>query len=214
MATENVKKEWMNSNGNFVPKKNIPKIFQRRDAVVMKIFRRMEKLNALMKKAKAQNFADVNDYLDKLAKSSGVNKGIKGNIMLSSYDNLFRVELSRNQIESFDEQLNIAKGIIDECIKDWSKGSNANLIPAISVAFQLDKNERFNTDAIWALTKLEIKDARWNKAMGLIKNSRQKVGSKDYMSVAKRKNHKGLFKSINMNFSSMELPEESTESFS
>jgi hypothetical protein len=207
MATENANKEWMNSNGNFIPKKNIPKIYRERDKVVMKITKRMEKLERQMKAVKAANFKDVDAYLAKLAKTNGVQKDIKGNITLSSYDNLYRVELNRNEIEGFDEQLNVAKQLIDECIIKWSKGSDKNLIPVITEAFKLDNNKRFNTNAIWNLTKLNIKDPTWKKAVDLITNSRQKVGSKQYMQVASRKSHKSLFKSINMNFSSMDLPE-------
>ena len=45
----------------------------------MKIHNRMKKLEAIMKKVKADNFNDVQNYLDKLAKSSGVKeKNIKG----------------------------------------------------------------------------------------------------------------------------------------
>jgi hypothetical protein len=208
MATKDINGKWMNSGGNFIPANRIPKIFKLRDATVIKILKRMSKLEAMMKKIKADNFADVDAYLKKLAISSGLkNKTIAGNITLSSYDNLNRIELSINHIEGFDEQLNAAKTLIDECIIGWSKDSNKNLKIVIDEAFKLDSQKRFNTNAVWSLTKLDIKDQKWQKAMELVKNSRQKYESRQYMRIAKRKSHKGLFKNVNLNFSAIDIEE-------
>ena len=81
----------------------------------------------------------------------------------------------------FDERLQAAKHLIDECIIDWSQGSRDEIKVLVQSAFQTDKEGKINTGRVLALRRLDIRDEKWQKAMQAIGESLQVVGSKEYV---------------------------------
>lgn len=81
----------------------------------------------------------------------------------------------------FDERLQAAKQLIDECIIDWSQGSRDEIKVLVQAAFQTDKEGKINTGRVLALRRLDIRDEKWQKAMQAISESLQVVGSKEYV---------------------------------
>ena len=67
--------------------------------------------------------------------------GNKGNVTLMSYDG--RLKIQRNIAEniSFDERLQAAKQLIDECLEEWTEGSRDEIKVIINNAFHVDKRE-------------------------------------------------------------------------
>ena len=135
-----------------------------------------------LKTFKAKAFSDVDTFIALLAQEYGVSKGgQKGNITLTSYDGLFRIQVAIQDYIDFGAQLQIAKQLIDECIHDWSDGANENLKVMVDHAFRVDKNKRVNTQAILGLRRLNIPDEKWKKAMDAITDSIRVTASKQYV---------------------------------
>jgi len=203
MADKNNQGEWIDQRGRAVPAAYVPKIDKERDKVVEKIFREAERLQKRMQDFKEQLFKDVEKYLELLEKEVGA-KGTdwKGNLTLTNFSGNRQIEIAINEMIGFDERLNIAKSKIDNCLKRWSGEANRNIQAIINEAFNVDKKGRINTTMVLKLTKLKIRDAEWNEAMKLIKDSIQINGSRRYVNIRRRTDN-GMWQTLNLNFSSI-----------
>ncbi|REM31517.1 DUF3164 family protein, partial [Mycobacterium tuberculosis] len=73
----------------------------------------------------------------------------------------------------FDERLQAAKALIDECIQSWSKSSNVNLKVLVNDAFQVDQQGKISTGRVLGLRRHDIDDEKWQLAMKAIGDSMQ-----------------------------------------
>ncbi|WP_251280165.1 DUF3164 family protein, partial [Enterobacter hormaechei] len=87
---------------------------------------------------------------------------------LYSYDGRYKVQRAMQDRIAFDERLQAAKSLIDECLADWTENARPEIRAIITRAFQTEKEGEVNTGAVLALRRLDITDARWVKAMEAI----------------------------------------------
>ena len=107
--------------------------------------------------------------------------GKKGNLTLYSFDGAIKVQVAIAEHMVFDEHLQAAKHLIDECIIDWSQGSRDEIKVLVQSAFDTDKEGKINTGRVLGLRRLDIRDEKWQMAMKAISESLQVVGSKEYI---------------------------------
>ncbi|PRJ55713.1 DUF3164 family protein, partial [Haemophilus influenzae] len=112
--------------------------------------------------------------------------GSKGNITLYSYDGKYKIQRAINDHLQFDERIQAAKVLIDECLNEWSEGSRPELKALIERAFNVDKEGNLNTSRILGLRRVDIQDERWQNAMQAISESVQVVSSKAYVRLYER----------------------------
>ena len=91
--------------------------------------------------------------------------GNKGNLTITTYDGRYKVQRQVSETLVFDERLQAAKALIDECITEWTEGSRDEIRALINDAFQVDKEGRINTGRVLSLRRLKIDDERWRQAM-------------------------------------------------
>jgi hypothetical protein len=103
--------------------------------------------------------------------------GTKGNVTLYSFDGRFKLLRSMDDFIVFDERLQAAKSLIDDCLKRWSQGSQIELRTIVNDAFQVDKTGRINTTRVLSLRRLEIADETWQAAMQAISSPTAATGS-------------------------------------
>lgn len=132
-------------------------------------------------------YADVEAYLQLLAEKYDAAKGgKKGNMTLTSYDGTFKVQIAVAERITFGPELQIAKGLIDDCINDWAEGARQELRALVSEAFRTDKEGEVSREAVFRLMRVEITDARWQQAMTAIRDSIRVAGSKSYIRFYRR----------------------------
>lgn len=150
------------------------------------------------KLAAAQQF---DDFVARSAAQYGVvmrgAKG-KGNITLLSFDGRYKAVRQMADKLVFDERLQIAKELIDSCVKRWSKGSNANIKALVNAAFQVDKAGKINTDRVLGLRSLDIEDEEWGQAMKAINESIQVASTKGYTRYYERDERNGDYVAISL----------------
>ncbi len=112
--------------------------------------------------------------------------GAKGNVKLSSYDGLIRVEVAVQDSIEFGPALAAAKSLIDQCITRWVDGANDNLRVIVNDAFSVDKTGRLAVDRILGLRRLSIDDLEWKRAMEAISDAVRVVSSKRYIRFYRR----------------------------
>lgn len=192
------------STGSLRPISLIKEIDLVRDDVVMEIVKKSEDLNKVLTDFKVNSMADIQAFIDLSAEKYDVKiGGTKGNVTLLSYDGKYKVTRAINDYIVFDERLQVAKQLIDECIKRWSgEGMNEYLKVIVDDAFQVDKTGNISVERILGLRRHDIKDPQWIKAMEAISDSITVTGSKAYIRIYKRDTD-GKYSQINLDLAAI-----------
>lgn len=188
-----------NAEGHLVPTDKVrPEDILEND-LVMRLFDDAREIEAELAGFKEHVFSEVRAFLDILSDKYDARRGgRKGNITLSSYDGLTRVQIAVADSIQFGPQLQIAKSLIDACIHAWSDGANANIKALVDHAFRVDKNNRVNAQAILGLRRLDIRDEGWQRAMEAITDSVRIVASKQYARFYRRPSPEANWVPVNL----------------
>ena len=175
------------ARGRLVPADTIKPIDQARDQLTMEIVHKAQIMSELLTNLKKQVHDDIAAFVELSAEQYGVKLGgTKGNVSLMSFDGRFKVLRASQDGIVFDERLQAAKALIDQCLQEWSRGAHKGLMVMIDDAFRTDKNGELRTSRILALRRHDIDDPRWKKAMEAISDAVHVVGSKSYYRVYER----------------------------
>lgn len=171
------------AQGRQVPVSMIKKFDLKRHDLVCSIMQRAFAERERLAEFKQQVWEEIQSFVDESAKDSGAKKlgGKKGNITLTSFDGRYKLIVAVNDGILFNEKLQIAKQLIDECIGKWSKNARPELKVLVDDAFNVGKNGLVSTGKVLGLRRLNITDATWRRAMDAITESIQVVSSKTYM---------------------------------
>ena len=181
------KEYWRDAKGNLTPAELVKEIDKARDALVYEWVERGRDLNKAISHFKEGIFGDVQAFIELSAEKYGAKVGgNKGTVTLFSYDGKYKIQRAINESLQFDERIQAAKVLIDECLNEWSEGSRPELKALIERAFNVDKEGNLNTSRILGLRRVEIQDSRWQNAMQAISESVQVVSSKAYVRLYER----------------------------
>lgn len=173
---------WEDGNGNLIPADKVKPVDKARDKTVRKLIKAARELEATLGQFKLLAMGEVEDFVTASAAQHGVTwGGKKGNITLTSFDARFKVERAMADQIIFDEGLQVAKQLIDDCVHVWSKGANRNIQALVQGAFQVDKAGNISTARVLGLRSLKIEDEQWQKAMNLIADSCKAVSTTAYI---------------------------------
>ncbi len=203
MKTEHIvdnKTEYLKDmKGRLVPVELIKPVDIARDDLVNQIASEAINHHKSMKGFKLWSFSEILAFMELSAEEYGAKiGGNKGNVTLHNFDGSYRVQIQVSDYVSFDERLQTAKSLIDDCIQGWSEGINSNIKLLIDDAFQVDKQGNVSTYRILGLRKHKIEDEKWQQAMKAIADSVQVVGSKKYIRVYKRDDETGAYLPISL----------------
>lgn len=184
------------AQGRQVPVDLVSPLDKLRDETVCSVIDRALSVRSILSEFKAEVRSEIETFLDLSAEQyDKVYGGRKGNVTLTSFDGRYKVIIAVNEHIVFDERLQVAKQIIDECITRWAEGSRSEIRALVNDAFYVDKAGKINTGRILGLRRLEIHDPEWQKAMKAITDSIQVSGSKQYLRIYER-NDEGNYTQI------------------
>lgn len=190
---------WVDAKGVLTPEALIKDIDRARDSLVQEVIGRAIELNKALAEFKLSGFSDIGAFVDLSANEYGVSLGgKKGNVTLYSFDGRYKIQRAMQDRIAFDERLQAAKALIDECLADWTEGARPEIHAIINRAFQTEKEGEVNTGAVLALRRLEIDDERWSKAMQAIGEAVQVVGSRSYIRVYERVGDSDQYRPISL----------------
>ena len=188
-----------NAEGHLVPIDKVKPEDRLEDDLVCELYAEALSLNAELAAFKQKSFENVNGFVTLLDEKYGVTKGgKKGNLTLTSYDGLTRIQISVADNLQFGPQLQVAKSLIDECINEWSDGANNNIRALVDHAFRVDKSGRINVQSILGLRRLNISDEKWLKAMEAITESIRVTSSKQYVRIYRRPSPEADWENVNL----------------
>ena len=177
----------LEENGNQIRIENIKPIDLERDTLVKKLIDSGKQVSQSLREYKSNAFADIAALIELSAEQYGAKVGgKKGNVTLHTFDKRYKVQRAMSENIVFDERLQAAKSLIDECLHEWTANANPNLQAIVNRAFEVDKEGNISTGRVLSLRRLEITDARWVRAMQAISDSIQTIGSKAYVRLYER----------------------------
>lgn len=177
----------LDAQGRLIPETQIKKIDLERDKLVKEIVAEAMVEAEEIAKFKEKTMKKIELFIARSAKEFKVKMGgKKGNVQLLSFDGKYKIIRSINEFLSFDERLQVAKALIDECILEWSNGSDDKIKVLVTDAFRVDKQGKIDRNRILGLRRLNIKHPKWNKAMDAITESITVTNTKEYIRVFER----------------------------
>lgn len=187
------------AKGRLVPLSLIQPIDRIRDELVQTLANKAKQTSQDLAAFKAYVFAEIYSFVSLSSEQYGVSVGgKKGNLTLYSFDGAYKVQIAIGDRMVFDERLQAAKQLVDECITEWAQGSRDEIKMLVQDAFQTDKEGKINTGRVLALRRLDIKDDKWQMAMKAIGESLQVVGSKEYVRFYERIGNTDQYKPISL----------------
>lgn len=188
------------AHGNLIPIDNIKPIDLARDDFIREAFAKILPLREQMAELKAQQMADANAFIDLSVEQYGAKRSVKGNTMLTSFDGKLRIIIAQADVLHFDERLQAAKALIDECLNEWTQDSRAELKTFVLQAFDVSKEGKINVRKVLELRKLEIDDPKWQRAMQAIADSLHTQATREYIRYYQRNEATGKYEQVMLDF--------------
>ncbi|WP_095157161.1 DUF3164 family protein [Pseudomonas sp. Irchel 3E13] len=175
------------AKGHLVPEDLIKPIDLARDELVNELVGRAKAVSAALAGFKVAAFGDIKAFVDMSAEQyKATIGGKKGNVTLLSFDGQYKIIHAVQDSIKFDERLQAARALIDECAAEWTQDARSEVRVLVNEAFRTDKAGEISTGRVLGLRRLEIQDERWQRAMQAIGDAVQVVGSKSYIRVYER----------------------------
>lgn len=171
-----------NRNGHMVPEAQIKAIDLARDQLVQEKITQALLLRQQLRDFKRGLFDDIAAFVQLSAEQYNAKVGgDKGNVTLVTYDGKYKMVRAIQDAILFDERLQAAKALIDECLNDWTEGARGELRALINNAFRVDQDGNIKTGEVLSLRRLKFDDPRWQQAMMAISDAVTVVSSKTYV---------------------------------
>ncbi|WP_369951951.1 DUF3164 family protein [Ralstonia syzygii] len=195
---------WQDAEGRLIPENMVKPIDQAREDVVRELLGKAKSVAAILAEFKTKAFGDVDAFVNLSAEEYGVKLGgKKGNVTLLSFDGRFKIVRQVQEHLVFDERLQAAKQLIDECIQTWAVGSRDEIKALINDAFQVSKEGKINTSRVLGLKRLNINDEKWLRAMQAIADSVRVAGSKPYVRFYERIGDSDQYQAISLDIAAV-----------
>lgn len=195
------------AKGRLVPEELVKPQDQLINQTVDEIFKYADELSAQIGRFKGHTFSDIAECMDLLAENYGKKVGgEKGNVTLTSFDGCRKVIVQVHDFMDFGPELQIAKGLYDECISAWSAKADDRVKILIDHAFQVDKKGQINRQALFSLRRLDMSDSLWDRASAALSDSIRFLGSKEYIRFYKRSSPRDRWVAVPIDLASAVAP--------
>lgn len=170
------------ARGAYVPEEMIKPVDLLIDDTVRNIMGFARDLSAQIGRFRGHTFDDIGSLQALVDEKYGATLGgKKGNLTLTTFDGLMKVQVQVADQLDFGPELQAAKKLVDECLMDWSSDARSEIRALVTRAFQVDKEGKINRAEIFMLLRVAIEDERWVRAMDAVRDSIRVIGSKTYV---------------------------------
>lgn len=177
----------LDAAGRLVPLANVKPEDLLEDAVVRELDKLAREATAVLEALKARAFREIGALLELLEQKHGARPGgPKGNLTLNSYDGSIRVQVAIGDMLTFGPELQVAKGLIDDCLERWAVGGNENLKLIVCDAFDVGREGKLSVGKILGLRRAAVTDPEWERAMEAISEAIRVVATRRYVRFYRR----------------------------
>lgn len=171
------------AKGALVPVELVKPQHKIEDELVRKVIGFARDLSAQIGRFRGHTMTDLGEYDALLDQEYGgrPRASVKGNRTYQSFDGCLKIQVQVSDMIDFGPELQIAKGLIDECLNEWSDDARVEIRAVVTRAFNTDKEGQINRAEIFTLLRLDIEDERWCRAQDAIRDAMRVVGSREYV---------------------------------
>lgn len=200
MAIKDDKGNWIDASGAPVPPKYVDKLDKSRDKLCAMAVDAARKLRAALEDYRAKVDAAIDAHIDLVAEVTGVPPNEGGNYTLTSFSGDQQVERKQVQYMGFDERLQSAKTLIDQCLTRMTKDSGSDLAMIVHDAFRVNEKGKINVREILAMVRRtkKVKDADWQRARAIILDATRSEGRRAYLQIRVRDAGNGAWTTIRL----------------
>lgn len=200
MAIKDKHGNWIDAAGQAVPLKYVSRLDKNRDKFVEEGIRRARKLRQSLEDFRAWVDDGITNHVALVGKETGTTPNEGGNYTLTGFSGTMQIETKMVLFIGFDERLQAAKQIIDECLTRWSDGAAADLTLVVRDAFQVDSKGRINARQIQGMVRRtsEVKDPQWQRARKIIMDAMRTEGRRAYIQLRERDAGNGEWRPIRL----------------
>jgi hypothetical protein len=185
--------------GRFVPMRLIKPIDLARHELVCEVAQRAVEESDRLGRFKAAIMGDIEAFVELSAERYGATLGgSKGNLTLFSFDGRYKIVRAIQEHLTFDERLQVAKQLIDQCIEGWAADAGDEIRALVEHAFQVNQEGKISTSRVLGLRRLNITGTKWGEAMRAISDSMQTAGSKTYIRIYERVGESDQYRPISL----------------
>lgn len=193
------------SKGRLVPIELIKPVDLARDRIVQELVAKAMLERAELRAFKAWANSELAAFLELSAEQYGVTSGgTKGNVTLISFCGRYKVTRQIQDRISFDERLQAAKSLIDECLNEWTDGADSRICLLVQDAFQVDREGRISTERVLGLRRIDIDEPKWISAMKALNDSIQVESTKAYLRFHERDTPEAPWRPISLDLAALE----------
>lgn len=192
------------AEGRLVPISSVKPEDKLENDFVLGLFERAHQLNRELAKFKDVSFGEIDAFLELIAEKYKVKRaGKKGNVTFTSFDGKYQIKVANSDFIVFGPQLQVAKTLLDDFIKDEAAGISDDLRTFIFSAFRVDKEGQVNRAAILGLRRYDIQAEKWRQAMLAINDSIRISSTKRYVRFYYRPDADRDFVPVSLDFASI-----------
>lgn len=170
------------AKGALVPIQAVKSVDLLIDELVHKMLAQARYVSAMIADFKQRAFENVGQLQALLAQDYDARiGGRKGNITLPAFNGCAKVQVAVADQLEFGPELQVAKSLIDDCLREWSADSRVEIRALVDRVFAVDKEGQISHAGLFMLLRVEISDERWNRAMDAIRDSIRVIGSRTYL---------------------------------
>ena len=193
---------WRNPIGHFVPDAMVTDAETLREELVIDLCDEALVLNLKLKKFKERGFSEIAAFVEINAERFDMKVGgEKGGVTLRSFNGQWKVERSIQAFLALDNNINIAKALIDECLMEWTDRDEMKTV--IEHIFNVGSEGKLRTDLVLSLLRWDIKDAKWVRAMDALRQSINVACSRAYLRIYRRVGDTNKWQAITLDIASV-----------
>lgn len=200
METNAVPEGYMkNAQGHLVPEGHVEEVDIVRDDLVRNLVVRGKMLQSDIRKYRSDAMSEVKSFIQLAASKYDVQiGGRKGNVSMTSYDGTRMIKMQVSNRINFDERIQAAEQLINECLEEWTDRPEvpSELKVVVANAFAQNAQGQLSVTKILGLLRWDIQHAKWLKAMDIIRDAMQVVGSAEYIRLYERDTPESQWKAI------------------
>ena len=195
------KKQWIDPKGNEIPAQYVPKLDKKKDKFALAMLKKAQDLNRRLSEFKQLLVEGGDEIWADMQEAENVRTGKKG-YSIMSFDKKIKIEMNQSERIEFDDNIEIAKALIDEYLTDKLASSDVDLKQIVHMAFET-RSGQLDTKKVVSLFRLNINNEKWKRAIEIIRKSMSSNISKRYVSIY-LKNNQDMYKDVKLNFSSID----------
>jgi len=189
--TPNIDDYMENATGHLVLTSTISEIDLMRNNMINDLRQKALKVSQEIANFKADAEGDIEAFMQLSAEQYGVKwGGKKGNVALRNYNGSAQVKIQKQDIQAFNERLQVAKELIDEIIIEKSEGIDEVIKALMLNVFNTTKEGKVNKTELQRLKDMKtLNHPKWPMVLKALNDSINIIGTREYINFYERDEH-------------------------